>query len=94
MVGSIMVGGVLTHCMLSEAMHNLKGSQMNMNHNLIQVLMPYEFKLSYNAVEGTKIFCVNGDGTVVYSTRWFKKFCSGCKNHNDQARSDRPKIRL
>ena len=56
--------------------------------------MLYEFKLGHNAAEATKnICCVKGEGTVDYNTvtRWFKKFCLGCKNCNDQARLGRPK---
>ena len=39
------------------------------------------------------IGCMKGEGTIDYSTitRWFKKFCLGCKNLNNQPRSGRPK---
>ena len=45
--------------------------------------------------ERNKNTCYEKDeGSVDHSTvtRWFKKFHSGCKNLDDQARSDRPKI--
>ena len=37
--------------------------------------------------------CVKGEGAVNHNTvtGWLKKFCSGYKNLNDQARSGRPK---
>ena len=47
-----------------------------------------------NAVEATKnICCMKGEGTVDRNTvtRRFKKFCSGCKNLDNQARSSWPK---
>ena len=43
-------------------------------------------------METVKNICyVKGEGTVAYSTvtRRFKKFCSGCKKFDDQARSGR-----
>ena len=45
-------------------------------------------------VSAIKNVCwAKGEGAVAPSTvnRWFKKFHSGCKNLDDQARSDRPK---
>ena len=53
--------------------------------------MLHKFKLGYNATEA--IFCAKDEGIIDQSTvtRWFKKFCLGCKNINDQVRSDRPK---
>ena len=56
--------------------------------------MFYEFKLSLNTEEVPKnISCMKGEGVVDHSriTRWFKKFRSGCKNLDDQARSGRSK---
>ena len=56
--------------------------------------MLYEFKLGHNTVEATKNICyTKGEGTVDFDTvyRWFKKFCLGCKNFNDQVRSGRSK---
>ena len=47
-----------------------------------------------NAEEATKnICCAKVENTVDYSTvtKWFKKFCLGCKNLDNQARSGRPK---
>ena len=56
--------------------------------------MFYQFELSYSAAESTKnINCAIGDSTVDHSrvTKESKKFPSGCKNHDDQARYGRPK---
>ena len=55
--------------------------------------MVYELKLGDNAMEATKnICCVKGEGTVDYNTtKWFKKFCLGWKNLNDQSEPGRPK---
>ena len=67
---------------------------MNMHSSLIQKLKLYEFEMVQNTVEATKNICwAKDDGAVDYSvvTRWVKKFCTGCKNLNDQARSGRPK---
>ena len=47
-----------------------------------------------NAMEASKNICyTKGEGVLDHSivTRWSKKFCSGCKNLNDQAKSGRPK---
>ena len=78
---SIIVVGVLLHCALLHSVWNLKSTQRNMQHSLIQEL--YEFKLGYNAPEATKIICcVKGEDAVnsCTVTGWFKKFCSGYKN--------------
>ena len=94
MVGSIMVVGALTHYALLPSMYDLKTTQMNVPHSLIQELMPHKFELGHNVKETTKnICCAKGEGTVDHTTitRWFKKFCSGCKNLDDQTRSGRPK---
>ena len=55
--------------------------------------MLYKFKLGYNTLETTKnIFCAKGEGTNDHTvSRWFKKFCSDCKNHNKQPSSGRNK---
>ena len=45
-------------------------------------------------IETTKHFCcAKGESAVDHSTltRWFKKFCFGCKNLDDQARFGKPK---
>ena len=60
----------------------------------IQKPMLYKFKLGHNAAEVTKnICCMIGESAVNHCTitRWLKKFYSGCKNLNNQARSGRPK---
>ena len=54
--------------------------------------MPYKFKGGHDTAEATKTFVlqkVKMQLTTV--TRRFKKFCLGCKNCDDQARSDKPK---
>ena len=68
-----------------------------MCNSLIEELMLYESELGNNAAEATKtICCAKGEGAVDDSTvtRWLKKFCSGCKNLDDQTRSGRPKKRF
>ena len=53
-----------------------------------------ELELGHNTTEATKnIHHVKCEGTVDYSTvtRLFKKFCLGCKNLNNKAKSNRPK---
>ena len=61
---------------------------MNVQYSLIQELSFYNFKLVYNTTEAMKnYFCIK---------RWrrstqTKKFCLGCKNLDNQARSDSPK---
>ena len=65
-----------------------------MQSDLIEKLMPYNFKLGHNTWKQPKIFVLpKGKSAVNHSTetRWFKKFCSGCKNLDDEARSGRPK---
>ena len=45
-------------------------------------------------MEATKNICyLWGKSAVDHRTinRWFNKFCLGCKNLDDQARSDKPK---
>ena len=54
---------------------------MNVQHNLIWVLVLYELKLDFNSVESEDAFDHSS------YTRWFKKFCLGCKNLNYQVRS-------
>ena len=46
-------------------------------------------------METTKNTCYGkGEDALDHSAvkRWFKKFCTSCKNLNDQAKSDGPKI--
>ena len=67
---------------------------MNIKPSLIWELMLYECELSQNVVEVTKnICCKKSESTVDYSTvtKWFKKFCSHCKNLNNQAKLGEPK---
>lgn len=88
-LGSVVVAGVLICYPLIECVCDLKSTQINVEYSLIQELMFYKFKLSHNAMEATKlIHCVKGEGAVDPNsgTRWFRKFCWGCKNLDDQAR--------
>ena len=65
-----------------------------MQHNLIWELMLSEFELGHNAMEAIKnIFYKKGEGAVDHNrvTRGSKKFNLGCKDLDDQAKSDRPK---
>ena len=93
-VGSIMMVGVLICCALLHSMYDLKAALMYVQQSLIQQLMLYKFELGRNAIEAAKnISCVKGESAVDHSTvtGWFKKFHSGCKNLNKQARSGGPK---
>ena len=75
-------------------LHDLKAVQTNMQCSLIQEFMLYIFELGHSTTKATKNICrAKCEGAVDHSTvtRWFKKFCLGCKNLNDQARSSRPK---
>ena len=87
MVGSIVVLGALTCCALVHSMCDLKTTQENVQYELI---WNFEFEYGYNATEATKNLCAKGDGKVDHSTvnRELKKFCLGCKNLSDLARSD------
>ena len=54
--------------------------------------MAYKFKLDHNPTEAIKnICCVKSEDKIDHTTRWFKKFCSGCKKLDDQLWSDWPK---
>ena len=56
--------------------------------------MLYEFELGPNDIEATQNnCCVKSKGAIKLSivTRWLKKFHSGCKNLDDQAKSGRSK---
>ena len=93
-ISSIVVVGGLRCCALLHSVSDLKATQMNVQHSLIQELLLYKFELGHKATEATKnICCAKDEGTVGHSmvTRWFKKFCFRCQNLDDQARSSRPK---
>ena len=88
MVGSIVVVGALTHCVLLNSMWDLKAAQMNLHFSLIWELIVYAFKLCHNAVKATKILCGTKDKIAIDHstvTRWFKKFCSGFQNLDNQS---------
>ena len=93
-VGGIVVVRALTCCAWLHSMWNLKATQINTQHSLIQEPMLYESELGHNTTEATKkISCAKGEGTVDHSSvsRWFKKFGSGSSNLDYQANLDRPK---
>ena len=93
MVGSIVVVGVLTQYALHHSVCELKVAPMNVQYRLIWKLIHYQFELGHNTTQPTKnIYCMKGEGAVDHSTvtRWFKKFCSSCKN-DDQEKAGRPK---
>ena len=94
MVDSITAVGAQTLCTLFLSICDLKDTQMNMQHSLIQKFIFYVFELNRNAMEADKNICdTKGDGAVDHTTgtRRFKKFCSDYKNFDNQARSSRPK---
>ena len=67
---------------------------MNVQCSLIPKLFLHVFKVGLNTAELTKNICfVKYEGKIDLSSviRWLKKFCSVCKNPNDQGRSGRPK---
>ena len=85
-LGGIVVFGALM-CIASLHVQIVKASQMNVQCNLNWELMLSEFELSCDVLEATQNICY-AKGEVDHSTVpiWFKKFCSGYKNLNDQAR--------
>ena len=93
-VGSIVVVSILTCYALLHSMCDLKATQMNMKHSLIQEFIFYEFELDHNATEAIKNTCHAKDECAVDHstvTRWFKKFYLSSKDLDDQAKSGKPK---
>ena len=77
----IIIVGALTRCALLHFKCDLKAAQINGQlSSLNQEIMLRKFELEHNALEANKNIC------------WFKKFRLGCKNVDDTAKSDRPKI--
>ena len=62
---------------------------MNVQHNLIQELILYKFKMSHNIAEAIKKLKAL---LITSVTRRFKKFYLDWKNLNNQARSDKLKL--
>ena len=94
-VGTIMIVGALMHYESLHSMCDLKAAQINVQCSLNWEFMLYKFEQSHNAVEATKnVCCAKSESTVDHSKviRWFKKFCSGCKNVDAQLKSGRSKI--
>ena len=92
--GSIEVVGALTRCELLHFVCISKAAQMNVQRSVTRQLMLHEFELGYNAIEAVKNICgTKGKGIVDHCTitRRLKKFRLGCKNLNNQARSNRTK---
>ena len=93
LIVSIVVDDVLTYTLLLFVC-DLKVTKINVQCSLIQELMLYEFVLGHNTATATKnICCVKGESTVDHNivTKSLKKFCSGCKTLDNQAKSGRPK---
>ena len=88
---NIVVVNVLTLCALLHSMNDFKAIQMTMQRSWIREFMLYEFKLGDNIAEATKNICFSKGKNQRTVSRWLKKFCSGCKNFEDPARSVRPK---
>ena len=66
---SILVVDMLIYFALLYSECNLKATQMNRQHSLIQEHMFYTFELGYNAMEATRnICCVKHEDTVDHST--------------------------
>ena len=64
-----MDSSMLTLCTSLHSIYDLKATQMNEQHSLIQKLMIYKFKLGYNAADSTRNdCCVIGQGAVDHST--------------------------
>ena len=63
---------------------------MDVQCSLIQDFTLYVYKLDHNTVEAAKnISCTKSESAVDHSInlpRWFKEFCSGCKNLDDQTK--------
>ena len=84
----------LTDCALTHSVYDLKTAQINVQRCLIREHVLYEFELGNNTEKVTEnICCAKGDSAIDHRavTIWFKKFCSICKNLNNQTRSRRPK---
>ena len=86
----LVVVGVMTHCAIVHFVWSLKATEMNVQQSQIQELI-----LSLNwatmLLKQPKTFVVQKmKGQLSMITKWFKKFCSGSKNFNNQARSDWP----
>ena len=66
-------------------MCDLKATHMNVQCSLIRELI-------HDIMEATKNICCTKIGdTIQHFIRWFKNFCSGCKNFDDQTRLSRSK---
>ena len=52
-IGSIVVVSALTSCALLHSMCDFKATQMNVQCDLIQDLMFYEFEQGHNTIEAT-----------------------------------------
>ena len=64
----MLVAGVLTCCALLHSEYDLEIAQMNVQRNLIQVFIRYEFELGDNESKSTKnIGCAKGEGAVDHS---------------------------
>ena len=81
---------VIAQCVnaLFHSICDLKATQINVQHQLVQELMPCKLKLSHSATEVNKsICCLKGKCAVDLSTvsRRVKTFSLSCMNLNGQA---------
>ena len=83
--------GWYTGTLYFSSFYDLKATQMNMQRSLVQEILLFEFKLGHNAADIKIRVEWKVKVELITVTRWFKKFCWGCKNLNSQVRSGKPK---
>ena len=89
-----MIVVVLPQSVLLHFVCDLKATQMNMQHSLIQE-HALQIQTGHNVMEATKnVCCVKGEATVDHSTvtRLFKKLHSDCKPLDHLVRLDKLKM--
>ena len=90
LLGSIVVVGTLTRCVLLHSVCNLKAAQMIVRRCWIWELKLCQFEFAIRRLKQQKTF-VEQNLKAQLITRCFKKFHLGWQNLNDQARSGRSK---
>ena len=74
-------------------MCDLKATEMNVQHNLIQELTLYQFELAIIQWKEPKTFVAQKvKAQLIMVIRWFKKFCLRYKSLDNRVRLGRPKI--
>ena len=87
MIGSIVIVGALTRCVLFHSVCDVKAEQTNVQHGLIWELMLQEYELDHNASEATKtIYCAKSEVVIDHGTL-IKKICTSYNKLDGQARS-------